>query len=67
MHSKKFLAAFLALSMTAAPQASVLASAENASAQESSEIHHKKAQTGNLMKMWRRKQKKLKQSRMLHR
>ena len=37
MHSKKFLAAFLALSMTAAPQASVLASAENASAQESSE------------------------------
>lgn len=37
MHSKKFLAAFLALSITAAPQASVLASAENASAQESSE------------------------------
>lgn len=37
MHSKKILAAFLALSITAAPQASVLASAENASAQESSE------------------------------
>ena len=37
MHSKKFLAAFLALSITAAPQASVMASAENASAQESSE------------------------------
>ena len=37
MHSKKFLAAFLALSMTAAPPASVLASAENASAQESTE------------------------------
>ena len=37
MHSKKFLAAFLALSMTAAPQASVLVSAENTSAQESSE------------------------------
>ena len=37
MHSKKFLAAFLALSITAAPQASVLASAENVSAQESSE------------------------------
>lgn len=37
MHSKKILAAFLALSITAAPQVSVLASAENASAQESSE------------------------------
>lgn len=37
MHSKKILAAFLALSMTAVPQASVLASAENASAQEGSE------------------------------
>ena len=37
MHSKKFLAAFLALSITAVPQASVLASAENASTQESSE------------------------------
>lgn len=37
MHSKKFLAAFLALSITAAPQASVMASAENASTQESSE------------------------------
>ena len=37
MHSKKFLAAFLALSITAAPQASVMASAEDAWEREGGE------------------------------
>lgn len=46
MHSKKFLAAFLALSITAAPQASVMASAENASVQENDDNASEKENDG---------------------